>query len=560
MKLIHSIIHNIRSIQEADIHLSGYSVIVGANNAGKTNLITALRLFYENEKLSFSKDRDFPKFETDPESWIELTFETTEEEQEQLREEYRADNRQLCVRRYFASEDKERVKPGQSNIFAYEKGELSKNLFYGAKNVSQAKLGSVIYIPAVNKTDDTLKLSGPSPFRDLVNLVMKKAVSASPSFDTLTKSFDSFNTDFREEASSDGTSVDSLITDINAEVGQWGVRFGVDINPVKPEDIVKNLLSYHLEDTQLDGQRVIVGSHGQGLQRHLIFTLIRLSARYGKKSSNKTKDFNPDFSLILFEEPEAFLHPLQQDILCLSLQSLAAEDGNQALVSSHSARFISKQLLDIPSIVRVQRSNGHTTAHQVLNADLDKLLDENLGLLRAMSKADGVEPDESGRLAEESMKYFLWLDAERAGMFFGQHVVICEGATERVFFAYLIDNQWQDLRDRQVYFTDCLGKYNIHRFIGLLTALGVSHSVLYDLDGNAGKHKTINEFIESKRSPLTTGTYAFEQDIEDFLEVTKPPKDRPDLKPLNLLKALVEDKISEKKLEALRETIETMIG
>lgn len=452
------------------------------------------------------------------------------------------------------------MKSGQSNIFAYEKGELSENLFYGAKNVSQAKLGSVIYIPAVSKTDDTLKLSGPSPFRDLVNLVMKKAVSASPSFDTLTKSFDSFNTDFREEASSDGTSVDSLITDINAEVGQWGVRFGVDINPVKPEDIVKNLLSHHLEDTQLDGQRVSVGSHGQGLQRHLIFTLIRLSARYGKKPSKKTKDFNPDFSLILFEEPEAFLHPPQQDVLRLSLQSLAAEGGNQALVSSHSARFISKQLLDIPSIVRVQRSNGHTTAHQVLNTDLDNLLDENLGLLRAMSKADGVEPDENGRLAEESMKYFLWLDAERAGMFFGQHVVICEGATERVFFAYLLDNQWKDLRDRQVYFTDCLGKYNIHRFIGLLTALGVSHSVLYDLDGNAGKHKTINEFIESKRSSLTTGTHAFEQDIEDFLEVTKPPKDRPDLKPLNLLKALVEDKIPAKKLDSLRETIETIIG
>ena len=458
MKLIRCVIHNIRSIRDADIHLSDYSVLVGANNAGKTNIINALRLFYENEKLAFSKDRDFPKFETDPEAWIALTFETTEDEQEQLKEEYRDENRQLRVRRYFASENKERVKAGQSNIFAYEKGKLSKNLFYGAKNVSQAKLGSVIYIPAVSKTDDTLKLSGPSPFRDLVNLVMKKAVSASPSFDTLSKSFESFNANFRAEASSDGTSVDSLITDINKEVGQWGVRFGVDINPVKPEDIVKNLLSHHLEDTQLDGQRVSVGAHGQGLQRHLIFTLIRLSARYGKKSTKKIKDFNPDFSLILFEEPEAFLHPPQQDVLCLSLQSLVAEDGNQALVSSHSARFVSKQLLDIPSIVRVQRSGGHTTSHQVLEADLYDLLDENLGLLRALSEAKGETPDETGRLDDESMKYFLWLDAERAGMFFGQHVVICEGATERVFFSYLLDNQWQDLRDKQVYFTDCFGK------------------------------------------------------------------------------------------------------
>lgn len=560
MKLTRVMIHNIRSILDADIHLSDYSVIIGANNAGKTNLITALRPFYENEKLSFSKDSDFPKFNTDAESWIELTFETTVEEQEQLKENYRDETRQLRVRRHFASANKERVKSGQSNIFAYEGGKLSNNLFYGAKNISQAKLGSVIYIPAVSKTDDTLKLTGPSPFRDLVNLVMKKAVSVSPSFETLSKSFETFNSAFRAEASSDGTSVDSLISDINDEVGQWGVRFGVDINPVKPEDIVKNLLSHHLEDAQLDGQRVNVGAHGQGLQRHLIFTLIRMSARYGKKSTKKTKDFNPDFSLILFEEPEAFLHPQQQDVLCLSLQSLAADDGNQALVSSHSARFISKQLLDIPSIIRVQRLNGHTTAHQVLRKELDVLLDENLGLLRAVAQDRGETPDETGRLIDESMKYFLWLDAERAGMFFGRHVVICEGATERVFFAYLLDNQWQDLREKQVYFTDCLGKYNIHRFIGLLTALGVSHSVLYDHDGDSGKHKVINEFIEKSMSDLTTGKHAFEQDIETYLGVSKPPADRQDLKPLYLLKALIEKTIPDNKINDLRNIIDKMIG
>lgn len=560
MKLTHILIHNIRSIQDADIHLSDYSVIVGANNSGKTNLITALRLFYENEKLAFSQDRDFPKFETDSESWIELTFETTEAEQEQLKEEYRDEARRLRVRRYFASKESDRVKSGQSNIYAYERGELSKNLFYGAKNISQAKLGSVIYIPAVSKTDDTLKLSGPSPFRDLVNLVMKKAVSDSPSFGALSKSFESFNSDFRAEASSDGTSVDSLITDINREVGQWGVKFGVDINPVKPDDIVKNLLSHHLEDAQLDGQRVNVGDHGQGLQRHLIFTLIRLSARYGKKTTTKTKDFSPDFSLILFEEPEAFLHPPQQDVLCLSLQNLAIDEGNQVVVSSHSARFISKQLLDIPSIIRIQRTNGRTTIHQVLKKQLDELLDENLGLLRAMSKAKGEAPDEAGRLVDESMKYFLWLDAERAGMFFGRHVVICEGATERVFFAYLLDNQWKDLREKQVYFTDCLGKYNIHRFVGLLTALGVSHSIIYDRDGDSGNHKVINDFIESKRSKLTTGIHAFERDIESYLEVPEPPKERDDLKPLNLLKALIEGAVPEAKIVELRREIDLIMG
>jgi len=560
MKLTRIFIHNIRSIQNADIHVSDYSVIVGANNSGKTNLITALRLFYENEKISFSNDRDFPKFDTDTESWIELTFETTEDEQKQLKEEYRDNKRCLRVRRYFASKESDRVKSGQSNIYAYERGDLSKNLFYGAKNISQAKIGSVIYIPAVSKTDDNFKLSGPSPFRDLVNLVMKKAVSDSASFNALEKSFELFNSEFRAEAASDGTSVESLIADINGEVEQWGVKFDVDINPVKPDDIVKNLLSHHLKDTQLGGQRVNVGDHGQGLQRHIIFTLIRLSARYGKKTSTKTKDFSPDFSMILFEEPEAFLHPPQQDILRLSLQKIAKDEGNQVLVSSHSARFISKQLLDIPSIIRIQRSNGKTTVHQVLREQLHELLNENLGLLRAVSMANGETPDESGRLSDESMKYFLWLDAERAGMFFGNHVVICEGPTERIFFAYLLDNEWKDLREKQVYFTDCLGKYNIHRFIGLLTALGVSHSVIYDRDGDSGKHKIINDFIESKRSEFTTGIYAFDKDIENFLGIPKPPKERDDLKPLNLLKAHIEGSLIEARVIELRNKIDSIIG
>jgi predicted ATP-dependent endonuclease of OLD family len=177
-----------------------------------------------------------------------------------------------------------------------------------------------------------------------------------------------------------------------------------------------------------------------------------------------------------------------------------------------------------------------------------------------MSKAKGEAPDEAGRLVDESMKYFLWLDAERAGMFFGRHVVICEGATERVFFAYLLDNQWKDLREKQVYFTDCLGKYNIHRFVGLLTALGVSHSIIYDRDGNSGTHKVINDFIESKRSKLTTGIHAFERDIESYLEVPKPPKERDDLKPLNLLKALVEGAVPEAKIVELRRKIDLIIG
>ncbi len=42
-------IHNFRSILDADFDLEKYSLLVGENNAGKTNIITALIIFYEDD-------------------------------------------------------------------------------------------------------------------------------------------------------------------------------------------------------------------------------------------------------------------------------------------------------------------------------------------------------------------------------------------------------------------------------------------------------------------------------------------------------------------------------
>ena len=83
MKIENVIIHNIRSIKDATIILNSFSLLVGENNAGKTNVITALRLFYEEGGLKFSKERDFPKFTTDDnESWIDKSIDDIIKEKE----------------------------------------------------------------------------------------------------------------------------------------------------------------------------------------------------------------------------------------------------------------------------------------------------------------------------------------------------------------------------------------------------------------------------------------------------------------------------------------------
>jgi putative ATP-dependent endonuclease of OLD family len=383
VKIRQLILHNFRSIKDATFRLSDYSLLVGENNAGKTAVVTALRIFYEDEGAKYSREVDFPKFATDDhESWIEIHFDTTIDEQESLKKEYRSPDNILRVRRYFESENENLVKTGQSNIYGYENGGLSENLFYGAKNISQAKLGKVVHIPEVSRADDTLKVSGPSPFREMVNFVMKRAVQESATFSGLQTAFDKFNVEFKEEASKEGFSIKNLERQINEALSSWKIRFGTEINQIRPEDIVRNLLDHYIEDLNLNSQRVKVGSFGQGLQRHLIYTLIRLSSKFKEQRSSKKKEFAPEFTLILFEEPEAFLHPSQQQILDTSLHLLSKEEGQQILLTSHSPLFVSRNVDDLTSICRLNKSGPISCCFQICEHDKEEILDDNLGLYR----------------------------------------------------------------------------------------------------------------------------------------------------------------------------------
>lgn len=575
MKISKATIHNFRSIKVGTFDLYDFTLLVGENNVGKSNIITALRVFYEEEK--FSPSNDFPKFATDDkESWIEIEFLTTDDEQESLKEEYKSLDKRLRLRKYLQSEDSELVKANQSNIYAYEKGVLSKNLFYGAKNISQAKIGKIIFIPEVSKTDDSLKMTGPSPFREMVNFVLKKVIIKSKSFQALNTSFESFNTEFKEEATDAGFSLKKLEADINDQISYWKINFGININSIQPDDIVKNLINHYITDQNLGNQKISINQLGQGLQRHLIYSLIKLSAKYVDIKEEKRKEFSPDFTLILFEEPEAFLHPSQQEVLNRNLKQLSKESTQQVLITTHSATYVSKSSDELVTIVRLKKEESITTINQLNQESLESLYDSNIGFFRLFSTMlidpNVPEPlkqkiktknlgnptlDDAQKLEEETIRYFLWLDAERSSLFFAKHIVICEGATEKVFFEYLSNDLWSDIKDKHIYFLDAMGKFNIHRYINLFEKLGISHSILIDKDNDADIQGIVNKFLTDNRNSLTKRIESFPTDFEAFLGITKPP--RQDLKPLNALYQYKQNRISQSNLDKLKELIESLL-
>ncbi len=569
-------IHNFRSILDADFDLEKYSILVGENNAGKTNIITALRIFYEDD-IKFEAKNDFPKCNpVDKESWIELEFLTTNDEQESLKDEYKSTDKVLRVRKYLKSENSELVKSGTSNIFAYESGVLSANQFYGAKNISQAKLGRLLFIPELSKTDDNLKMSGPSPLRNMIDFVMQKVIKNSPTYSNLQTAFETFNKDFKEESSKDGFSLNELANDINKNVAEWGINFGLDINSITADNIIKNLVSHYIEDKQLNDQRVSINCFGQGLQRHLIYTLIRVGAKYIDKKEEKKKEFSPELTIILFEEPEAFLHPTQQELLNIDLQKVSEDPKQQILSSTHSAIFVSKNIETLSSLLKVVRNSGESKVYQINKKELDSVFDQNNSMFKMFSEKlsdsatlqvvkdeinkrslGSIASNEELKLEEEALKYFLWLDNERSCSFFAKHVFICEGATEKIFLDHLINTKWIDLKTKHLYFLDAMGKYNIHRYMNLFGELGIYHSVIYDKDQNQGVHDLINGFIENKKNDFTKKIYSFDVDIENYLGISKAS--RRDLKPLNVMWNYKNGNISEDKIIELKKVVESLL-
>lgn len=561
MKLSRIRIHNFRSITDADIEAHDFLMLVGANNAGKSNVITALRCFYEDTKWS---DEDFPKKgAADENSWIELSFWLTDDEWENLADKYKegVDDQSIVLKRHFNGT---KANAKQSNIYAVVAGAEQDELFYGAKNISTAKCGSVVYIPALTTPGEQMKTTGPSPLRNMLNFMLKRVVSKSPAYEQLGKAFKDLNTEARQ---SDGF-LSEISGPINTALDQWNVKIDLSVNPISPEDISKSLIKYAFVDSILGGAAFDLDRFGHGFQRSLIYELIRIAPSFQDGKEATKKEFNPDFTILLFEEPEAFLHPAQQENMAFHLRRLGADSEQQVIATSHSPIFVGKNSDDLCQLCRIQKTNGTSQVYQLKKADKDKVIKAGGDMLtvlqayvadpdvddgkkkRAQQLIDNA-PKEEIAIQHEKFRFQLWLDSDRASMFFADKVLLVEGSTEKALFNYLLANHWHDLTQQRVLVVDALGKFNFHRFLSLFECYGIFHGVMFDNDDEKNEHVVINQFIRDRKNPYTLAElFEFNKCLENHLGIELSKRD--DQKPLNILMCIEDGTLTAEQLDGLR--------
>ncbi|MEQ8315656.1 MAG: AAA family ATPase [Gammaproteobacteria bacterium] len=552
MKAVEISIHNFRSICDANIRFENCGVLVGTNNAGKTTVIDSIRAFY-GKGVKFNPDKDFPHIGMeDDECWVEIEFLPTQEELENLKEEYQSESSTFRVRNYLYSKVKDKEGKDRSGPYAYINGVLSEDRFYGFKNVAQSKFGQIIYIPAVSKVDEHTKLTGPSALRDLLTVVLSKVMAGSEAYKGLNDSFQQFEEAIKSEATEDGFSLETIEQDISSELEQWEADFILNINPIGVDDLLKGLVSHQIIDKALETPQSI-SSYGQGFQRSVIYTLIRIAAKYSStKSPKKKKEFSPDLTWILFEEPEAFLHPTQISILNAELRAWCQTESSQVLLSTHNPLLATHSIQNLPAICRLQRINSQTSAYQINQTDLDQILAVNQ--LDAQKWADsGLQISADDLLLDmEAVKYALWLDSKRCAAFFSEKVLMVEGPSETALLSYMYDEGLLP-GCKGVFFLDTIGKYNMHRFMRLFEVYGIKHYVLFDEDN--GRNQIVSDTIRESSNTFTGGIDSFESDIEGFLGI--PNAGRPHRKPQHIMYRISQDNV---KLEPLAEKIEALVG
>lgn len=531
-------IHNFRSILHQTFSAFEYTLLVGSNNSGKTAVLDCIRAFYEKEKYSFDEKRDFPMMQTvDEESWIELTYRLDEAEAESLKVEYKQTNNLLKVRKHFKTKQSlEDGRTAKGVTLAYLcNGTLELKAFCSLQEIQKGYLGNVIFIPAANKVEDFAKLTGPSAMRDLIASILTDVLESNPVYEALQTSIEGFGESIKISQTENGKSLAGFEKELDSALAPWDVSFGLKFSTPNATDIVKNMISTKTWDKSLGASQEIE-NFGSGLQRHFIFSIIRVGNSYISQKPKNTSEFRPSLNLLLFEEPEAFLHPTQQLSLSDDLKKLSKSGGWQVICSTHSPHFVSKSAIDLVSLIHLERQNCITELYQLSTSDVFEITERNNALRKIATKW----PNLAKRLLDieytqdmDAIKYFMYLNAERAGAFFSNHVLLVEGPSEVALINRLRETGEIDLPPH-AYIMDCIGKHNIHRFMNLFGKLGIRHSVVFDDDNDKDEHSDINELIEvDSKNEFTHLVARIPEDLEAFLGV--PECKNKDKKPQNIL-------------------------
>lgn len=453
MKLIKLIVENFRGLEgtcEIKFDNSNIIFLIGQNNIGKSTLLHAYEYFVAAKKLS--EKEDYFDFNDSNNIVITGVFEkeiVDDTDTDLIREPNWID-RWVDT----ANGNIVKVKKVWSSIgntfdkftWDVELGDWVSNGFGGLHSKLTKYTPTPIFINAM-ETEDSLE----KKVNKLIQDEFLKKISENPDFE------DEYN-DAIEKVKSLQESIigTDAITEYNGQINEAFSRIFTDLvlkiepkgdDKIKLEDAIKNSHSIMVQKNGITREEAI-SSHGHGVIRQALFNFLT----FLKRNRNGTrKEY-----LILFEEPELFLHPKIAYKLRESLYELSENSPYQILCATHSPLMIDISK-NHSSLVRVAKENEIIKTYQ----------------------ADSTLFNGNDNERRDRVIMINRFNPHVCESFYTNKVILVEGDTETIVYRDLLKRFYPN---EEIFVVNTGSKNNIPFFQDVLTHFRIEHYVIHDVD------------------------------------------------------------------------------
>ncbi len=268
------------------------------------------------------------------------------------------------------------------------------------------------------------------------------------------------------------------------------------------EDLIKNHIYEAYEE--LDE-----GYQNPELYRNLLFEFLKIISQI---SVNKKHSILKD-AVILFEDPELYLHPQKSRELYDCFIKLS-KLGTKIYLKTYSSSFLG--LKQYKSICVIKKINNN---------------------VRIVQTKDGIFKGDA--IKAFNMNY--WINPDRSELFFAKKVILVEGQTDKIVISFL--GKLLKVFKYDYSIIECGSKSTIPQFIMLLNLFKIPYVVIYDKDNH--NWRTKEEIFNSKQKnkmirSLVKENLGFciecENDMEEEIYDRKNERSSYKNKPFNALK------------------------
>jgi len=563
---------NYRSLHNLTIYPEDILALVGRNNSGKSNLIKALELFFEGS-IRLINDECFYNHKPEEPIEILITFEQLSDWEREQFEPWMDEDKLVVGREIVCSsadsyiinnlaitkvpepewlrEDiisGEKITDWWSNKdelkingldFGVELGttkptvvkwkEVVKKFLDEHRNeipwkkerrenpkgypgVLKGALPEFIHIPAVRDISEEAKVGKTNPFGQLINSVLVKISGEQK--DAISKQLKEIEK--RLNRSEEGERI-TEIKNIEARLNKLMFELmdcDIEIEMAMPQlREVFGAAKIYADD----GTRTTIEGKGHGMQRSMIFTILRAYAELAhvQKAGEKAEERTTIFAI---EEPELYLHPQSQRTLMSVFREIAS-GSDQIIYSTQSSLFIDISHFEQICIMRREKKEESYESYptQLLMS----------AIVEDLKSRKGVDATEEG-IREQYSHVFNPMINEG---FFADKVVIVEGPSEQYALPIYADALGYDLDRNNISVVHSDGKGQMDRLLRVFDGFKIPTYLWFDGDKNneekADRDKTLEllellgepiEKIEDVKTKVSDRYAILEYDLEETLK------------------------------------------